>query len=134
MKENVDKQIENLVDKAMKTSALETPSFNFTTDVMAQVESVQQRATTTYQPLISKRVWILILAGFLVFVAYTIFITKPEASGWFTNLDLNSERVSKRLTNIQTPRIAAYGVGLLALMLLVQIPFLKNYFDKRILG
>ncbi|MEZ4793185.1 MAG: hypothetical protein R2783_06905 [Gelidibacter sp.] len=134
MEENVNKHIENLVGKAMRQSALETTSFDFTANIMAQVDDVKQKVATTYQPLISKRIWSLIFIGFIAFIAYMVFISKPEASGWFKNVDLNAERVSKVLSGIQTPRIAAYGVGLLALMLLVQIPLLKNYFDKRILG
>ncbi len=134
MKENVDKQIESLMDKVIKKSALEQPSFDFTANVMAQVECVEQNITTTYQPLISKRVWVMIFFGFIAFVAYIMFVTKPEDSSWFTAIGIDTENISNLLNGIHPSRIAGYGVGLLAVMLLVQIPLLKNYFDKRILN
>lgn len=132
MSENVDKQLENFVDKAMKLPPLVSPSFDFTANVMSQVNALQESKVTSYQPLISTSMWIVIFTGFVAFVAYIVLVTKPEASGWFDSVDLNTERVSEFFGGLQTPRIAAYGVGLLALMFLVQIPLLKNYFDKRL--
>lgn len=132
MKENIDKQMEKLTDKVMKHSVIESPSFDFTENVMSQVIAFEESRVTSYQPLISKRAWILIFVGFFAFLAYVIFVTKPETSDWFNIVDMNTERASKLLNGIQTPRIAAYGVGLLAMMLLIQIPLLKNYFDKRL--
>ncbi len=80
MKKNVDKQIENLVDKVMKQSTLETPSIDFTSHIMVQVEAAKQSTSTTYQPLISKRVWAIISIGFIAFVGYILYVIKPETS------------------------------------------------------
>lgn len=134
MKENVDKQIENLVEKVMKQSTLEKPSFDFTANVMSQVESSSHSMVTTYQPLISKRMWMLIVTGFVAFVAYIVVVNKPEASDWFANLDfsiVNNDKVSDMFSGFKAPKIAAYSVGFLSVMLLVQISYLKNRFDKR---
>lgn len=133
MKENEDKQLENLVEKAMRQSVLETPSFDFTTNLMLKVENMKQSPTTIYQPLISKHMWFWIFTGFVAFVAYIIFITKPEASTWFSTIDiLDTEKVSNMFNGIQLSRTVIYATIFFAVMLLVQIPLLKNYFDKRL--
>lgn len=137
MQENVDKYIEDLVDKAMQKSTLQTPSFDFTENVMSQIVDFKPSIATTYQPLISRRVWTLIVGGFVTFIAYVVLITKPEASEWFKTFDLhlwNQVNFSKILNVVEPSKTAAYGIGLLALMLLIQIPILKHYFDKRIIG
>ena len=62
MNENVDKHIEKLVDKAMKDSVLETPSFDFTSKVMQHVTATSKSKATVYEPLISKKVWFVVFA------------------------------------------------------------------------
>ncbi len=133
MKENVDNQLENLIKKAVKQSALESPSFDFTANLMLKVDIIKQSATTTYQPLISKQMWFLIFTGFVAFVAYILFITKPEASKWFSAIDiLNANKISNLFSGIHLSRTVLYSVVFFAVMLLIQIPLLKNYFDKRL--
>ena len=135
MKENVDKQIETLVDKAMDRSSLERPSFDFTSKVMSHIDIVKQNTITTYRPLISKQVWGLILLAFVGFLSYIIFVSKPETSDWLANFNFNqidTSMFSSLLNNMQLSKIVTYGIGLFSIMCLVQISFLKNYFDKRI--
>lgn len=133
MNENEDKQLENLVKKAMKQSALETPSFDFTSNLMSKVENMKQSTATIYQPLISKHMWFWIFTGFVAFIAYVIFITKPEASAWFSTFDiLDIEKISNVFSRIQLSRIVIYATVFFIVMLLIQIPLLKNYFDKRL--
>ncbi|HLT32421.1 MAG TPA: hypothetical protein VKZ98_01400 [Aquaticitalea sp.] len=135
MKENVDKHLESLVEKVLKQSTLDTPSFDFTANLMSRVESSSPSIATTYKPLISKQVWALIVLGFIGFVAYTFIVNKSEASDLFNNIDfsiVNADKFTDILNGFKAPKLAAYGVGLVALILLIQIPLLKNYFDKRI--
>lgn len=131
--ENVDKHLENLVEKAMQHSSLEAPSLNFTAAIMSQINA-KKSITTTYQPLITRRVWILIGGGFIASLVFIIMMTKSEGSLWFSTFDLNLEKVGDLLNTIHLPKTAIYGIGLFAISLLVQIPILKNYFDKRILN
>lgn len=129
MKENVDKHLEHLADKVMKQSTLETPSFDFTSKVMSSIELANHSINTTYTPLISKPVWALIVAGFIGFVASIFVMNKPETSNWF---DFDNNQFSNILSGIQPSQIATYGIVLLGFMMLVQITFLKNYFNKRL--
>lgn len=134
MKENVNKHIETLVDKAMKHAALEAPNFDFTAHVMAQVEDIKLSASTTYQPLISKRAWIIVFVSVLLFMSYVFWFSKPETSGWLGTLDFsmyNTDKLTNLMSGIHLSKTANYSILLFAVMLLVQIPILKNYFDKR---
>lgn len=137
MNESVDKHIENLVDKAMKKSTLETPSFDFTANVMSHVVDIKQSIATTYQPLISRRVWIVIAFGIVAFVIYLFKTTQPETSSWMDAIDysfLSNNRISKGVSEIAHSKTTMYAVLLLAVMLLIQVPLLKNYFNKRLLN
>lgn len=137
MKESEDRPIEELIDKMMKHSSLETPSFDFTSVVMGKVEAIKTSASTTYVPLISKRAWFAILSVFIVFVVYEIYLGKPEALGWFNamNFDfLSANKVSEIFNGIHLSKTTSNSIMIFALMLLIQIPLLKYYFDKRILS
>ena len=135
MNENIDKHIESLVEKAMGKSDLQTPSFDFTSNLMSQVEKVNQNAVTTYKPLISKPVWAMILIAFFGVVSYIMLVSNSESSEWFANINYNVfdiNQFTNMFNNLHPSRIVAYGVGLFSIMCLIQIPLLKNYFDRRI--
>ncbi|OUS02111.1 hypothetical protein A9Q86_05520 [Flavobacteriales bacterium 33_180_T64] len=134
MNENADKQLDDLARKVIGRSTVESPSFDFTQTIMTQIKQLKTSKITTYVPLISKRIWgVLALAMTAVF-AYFIFGTSTTDSGWFTNLGL--ERFSNfefeiPLANLGLSQIMIYAIVLFAVMLCVQIPILKRYFDKR---
>lgn len=137
MKEREDKHIEKLIDKVMKHSPLETTSVDFASMVMSKVEAIKTNATTTYEPLISKRRWFLIVTVSIGFVFYLIWLDKPEASGWFDAVDfnfLNTNKFSEIFNGIQLSKTTNVSILMFAVMLLIQIPLLKHYFDKRVLN
>jgi hypothetical protein len=134
MNENTDKQLEELVDKVMEKSTLETPSFNFTANVMAQVIAIEQRAITAYKPLIPKWIWAIIFSVVIGFVAYLWFTVQPGTTSWIPSMDfefLSNNRISKGISGITFSKTTTYAILLLAVMVFIQIPILKNYFDKR---
>lgn len=135
MKDNIDNQIEKLVDKTMKHSYLESPSLGFTNAVMTQVNAMQKSTVTTYQPLISKPIWIVLFIIALAVVLYIIFGTTTNDSNWLSFIDLNmlaDNKLNTALTGFKVSKIVMYSVVLFGLMLFIQIPILKNYFDKRL--
>lgn len=137
MKESEDRHIDELIDKVMKHSTLETPDFNFASAVMAKVDTIKLSSHTTYEPLISKRGWFLIFCVFLLFVVYVIWFGKTESSGWVDAMDFDFLRVNKFseiFNGIQLSKTTSSSILMFALMLLIQIPLLKYYFDKRILS
>lgn len=133
MKEQEAKELENLVAKAMQKATLETPSFNFTDKVMDAVIAQQQTAAIRYRPLIPIYIWIAIAAAIVGITAYLWFLIQPtplnlpELSFDF----IKNNSFSKEFTAFTPSKITSYAVLLLALMLCVQIPMLKRYFDKQ---
>lgn len=136
MKENENKYVEAFTDKVLKDTKLESTSFDFTDAVMSQVEAIQYSKATRYKPLISKPVWVVISIGFLSFVAYLLFQNNTNSSSeWFTNIDFSlifDNALTKLFSNLQFSNIFVYAMLLFAIMLCVQISWLKNYFDKRL--
>ena len=137
MKENIDKHIENLVAKTMKKSTLESPSFDFTNIVMAQVNALEQNTVTTYKPLISKFAWFAIFVVGLSIILYILFGASTNQSSWLSFIDLGvltDNKFSNTLSSFKVSKIVMYAVVLFGMMVFIQIPILKHYFDKRMDG
>jgi hypothetical protein len=135
MNDNIDNQIEKLVDNTMKNSKLESPSLDFTNVVMAQVNALQKSTVTTYQPLISKPWWFAIFVMALLVVLFIIFGSSTNETNWLSFIDisvLTDNKLSTALSGFKVSKIVMYSVVLFGIMLIIQVPILKNYFDKRI--
>jgi hypothetical protein len=132
MKEQEAKDLEKLVAKVMQKSALETPSFQFTDKVMAAVTATQETVTTPYTPLIPKYIWIVIATIVIGMTAYLWFLIQPEPLNLPTlSFDfMENNLVAKEITAFTPSKITSYAVLLLALMVCVQIPILKRYFER----
>ena len=137
MKENEEKHIDRLIEGVMKKSTLEITSHDFTSLVMQQVEALKKNAYTTYDPLISKRAWVMIISISIIFFSSVIMLGKIQTSGWFgaLNLDfMHSVVISEIFNGIKPSKAMNISITVFALMLLIQIPLLKHYFDKRIIN
>ncbi len=136
MDHNTDKQIEKMVDKMMKETSLESPSFNFTDMVMAQVLEAKTSQVTVYKPLISKWIWYAVFASMIGLMVYLTFNdSNPASTGLFDKLNLKalpSLNISKAFENFHYSRTTIYACVLLTVMLFVQIPILKYYMDKKL--
>ena len=135
MNEKVDKQIEKLVERSMKTQSLESPSSNFTSMVMNQVHALNKSKITIYKPLISKPMWFAIFVIALLVVSYIIFGMNNSESTWLNFLDLSvltDNRLSNTLSGFKVSKTVMYSVVLFGIMLFIQVPILKNYFNKRL--
>ena len=129
--ERDEKKIEAFIDKLMSADALEQPSLDFTDKVMSKVEAISNSTATVYKPLISKPVWILIITGFLALVGYVIFKEPATGSGLLERFNLSG--VSNPLENISFnfSKTLIYAMVLMAVMFSIQIPILKQYFNRR---
>ena len=126
MKEE-NKKVEKFIEKVMKQTSLETPSFDFTSKIMAQVSVLEQSKIKEYKPLISKAGWFGIFGSLIAVIAYTFFNGSKESQ-----LDINfSAEVSSLIPTVHFSDTTTYAVLIVTLMVLIQIPILKNYFDKR---
>lgn len=128
MKES-DKNIENLIDKIMAEDTLETPSFDFTSKIMAQVLVAEKSKVKSYQPLISKTTWIIIGFGLLGLAVYASLFSGTEY-----NLGIDksyTEKFSTVFSGIHISKNILYAVLIVSFMILIQVGVLKNYFDKK---
>lgn len=135
MQENVDKHLEGLTRKVMKTPELESPSFNFKSVVMSEIEGVELSSTTKYVPLISKRSWVLIGVTLLALILYFILSDITITAGWLSKIGIErfyNFEISNPLADLNVSTTLIYAIGLFGLMLTVQIPLLKRYFDQRL--
>lgn len=132
MKANEDKHLEKFTGKLMKEISLDSPSPEFTSLLMAKVKATGIEKATVYKPLISKHTWFIILGAIIALAGYFIFNTGTPAAGWSLKLDLSTVNEDlKNLSVFKFSTITLYSVMLLAVLLIVQITFLKNHFNKR---
>lgn len=132
MNTNEDKQIEKLIDKMMKNQTLETPSFDFTSKVMSQVMATKTSSITTYKPLISKKILLTIFSVLLTLIISSFFYDATGSSRWVPHIDFipfNNITASYEFSTVTT-----YSVVLTAIMIFIQIPILKNYYNSRFDG
>ena len=135
MKNNIDTHLDRLTKKVMKETSLESPSLTFTDSIMSQVETLASRDVTVYKPLISKSVGTLITIGIIALISYLFFMNSSiQTEALFTlNFEaLFNNRFTTVLSNIKLSETLMYAVISLGIMLFIQIPLLKNYFDKRL--
>lgn len=126
-----DKHIEKLIDKMMKDQTLETPSFDFTSKVMNQVMASKKSQAFTYKPLISKKILFYILGSLAILIIYSLFYDAPGSIKWIPHIDFIPMRMPQLTGKFEFSKVTTYSVVLTTLMLLIQIPLLKNYFDKK---
>ena len=130
MKEQTDKHIENFIDKVMQSSTLETPSFDFTAKVISQVSATSRSSVTVYKPLFSKSAWVIMLLLTAAILVYALFSNDTSTLGWFDKVDL--AKVFNLFSGIKISQTAMYSLLMFAVMLFVQVPLLKHYFNKRL--
>lgn len=133
MKTTDDKNLERLVEKMMLDSALEAPSFDFTSKVMSEVMSMEKKKSISYKPVISKRGWFMIFAAIGVFITWLIF-TGYLSNQTETNINynfINGDNILKVFSGFQFSNLTLYILFFGIIMIFIQIIFLRSYLNKR---
>ncbi|NND50907.1 MAG: hypothetical protein HKN54_00790 [Flavobacteriaceae bacterium] len=133
MKENTEQHLDKLTKKIIGSMPLETPSSNFTSSVMTQIEGLDAKSIV-HQPLISRRAWFIVALIGIAFIAFNIF-GNVESLGWFESVDfgvLTDNKISESLSGITISKTLLYSAVMFGVFMLIQITVLKNYFDKRL--
>ncbi|MEZ0180875.1 hypothetical protein AB9T89_01415 [Flavobacterium oncorhynchi] len=124
-----DKNIEQLIDKMMAEEKLQSPSFDFTSKIMAEVHLLEEKKIKTYQPLISKSVWFFIGTAIVALIIYISLFSVSE-----NNLEIGklyTDKIANAFSGIHLSKTTLYAVLIVPFMVLVQVGILKNYFDKK---
>jgi hypothetical protein len=127
-------EIDAFAKKYVKEIPTESPSVDFTANLMHTISKLKMEKPTVYKPLISKKGW------FLVFVAVIAVILVPFKSteeGLFTlpEMDLSffeKLNFSGLFESVQVSNTTMYVAILFSVLVFVQIFYLKGYFEKRI--
>jgi hypothetical protein len=132
MKNKEDKNIENLVENLMAETSVENPSIEFTAKVMSGIFAVEKNKVFMYKPVISKRIWFIILGGIVALFTFLIFNTPLTFTGNNLNLTfLTFDRFLKSLSIFQISSMTANVILVATIMVFIQIFLLKNYLNKR---
>jgi hypothetical protein len=124
-----DKNIEQLIEKMMAEDKLQSPSFDFTSKIMAEVHVLEEKKLKVYKPLISISTWILIGIVLALLIAYNVFFTGTQ-----NNLEIGksyTDKISAVVSGIHISKTLLYAILIVPFMVLVQVGILKNYFDKK---
>jgi hypothetical protein len=121
------KRIDKLTHQLINEAGLENPSANFFSKVMDKIEVKKVSQPIVFQPLISKKAWMLIISFTIVVIALlTIYPINNE----FSLFQLPSlSHLLFKFPKIHLSKTAIYGIGFISLFL-IQIPFLKKQIDQ----
>jgi len=134
MKEHTEQHLDSLAKKAMKSASLQSPSVDFTSNLMKEVKHVTIGESISYKPLISKNGWFAIIAGLIVLSLYIIF-GNVEGPGLLDTVDysaISNNKVVNAITGIKISKILTYAIGFCGLVFFIQIPLMKHMMNKRL--
>ncbi|ARV10451.1 hypothetical protein BTO05_12705 [Winogradskyella sp. PC-19] len=128
-----DRKLEAFVDKVMSNDTLEKPPMSFTNEVLGKLDIKSK--SITYEPLISKWVWIILGISLSLIVAYALF--NHEGSDTSSRLSefLSFSKIEfKPLQDIDfnVSKTLIYSVVAFSIMIGLQVPLLKSYFNRRL--
>lgn len=128
MKES-DKNIENLIEQMMAETTLQSPSIDFTSNIMSQILVAEKPKIKPYKPLISISTWIFIGITLSTLIIYNVFF-----AGTQNNLKIEksyTDKISAIVSGIHISKTLLYALLIVPFMILIQIGVLKNYFNKK---
>ncbi len=131
MKANEDKQIEKLVDHIMKDTIVESPSIDFTSKVMSKILAPKTSNVTVYKPLIPRSVFIAFFGCIATFFIYLFINGEKQENSWLNHLKFSLFHNNELSSLFKVSNVMLYAVVSTTIMLLLQISFLKNHFDKQ---
>ena len=133
MKEDENKELEQLIGKAMKNMPLETPSFDFTSRVMAQAAITPKKAIPAYKPILPKTFWLVSAIIIIGLICYANFSGTPHEKTSY-GIDLEqayNSKISHITSQLSFSKTTMYATVALLLAMLVQIPIIRNYFQGK---
>ena len=133
MDELENKKLEALVNKMMEDAPLESPSVDFTQNVMQKIEAEASNTVFQYKPIVSGRVLSFI---FIAFTALLIYIGSQvgldSGQGWFKNLNIGAwfQANWRWMEGYSSSKVTIYAFLFLGLMFFVQVPWLKKQLNR----
>ena len=129
-----DKNIEDFTKYIMNEVDVEKPSIDFLRNVMDAVKSENKTSLSIiYKPLIPKSVWVLIV---ILFAALSVFVLTGSTVNHYLLSQIDVPIVDKVLAldlfkNIHFSKIFTLSFILFSAFVIVQLFFIKNYFNNQ---
>jgi len=132
-----NKHIEELdafAKKYVKEIPTESPSADFTANLMHSITQLEIEKPIVYKPLISKKGWFLVIAAV---ISVVLIPFKSTEDGLFTLPEMSFSFLEKFsfsgvIESVQVSNTTLYLVILFSVLVFIQIFYLKGYFEKRI--
>lgn len=130
-------EIHAFTKKYVQEIPLETPSLDFTSNLMQKIGELQPfKSAITYKPLISKKAWFIVFAAI---IAVVLIPFKSSQESLFNLPELNFSFLEKLnfsglLDNINISNTTLYFAITFSVLVSIQLFYLKGYFEKQING
>lgn len=136
MEENKNKEIHAFAKKYIPEIKSEKLSSNFTSLVMNKIVAEQQKAVYKSIPLMSKKMALVISSFLFIFFISILFKKNEKSSLIFPDIEfsfLKNIDLIHFYSSLAVSSSVLYSILLFGLMFLIQVIFLKKYFDGRVL-
>ncbi len=132
---NKEKELlENFTKKLVKETSLEKPSMSFSKNVMNAINKLEtEKEISVYQPLISKKVWLIIigsLLGSMILLLKTAPIKMPTFLSKIDTSGISNPISFDMSLNFTASNVTVYGFVFLAIMAIVQFGYIRNYYNN----
>lgn len=139
MEENKNLQTDAFLKKQIQEISLDSPSKDFTKNLMGVLSVEEKSKITEYVPLISKKGWGVI--GFIVAIISVALFLIPNKNNQETILDkisldfslIPKFSISSFLEMFSVSNTTLFSLGLLSVFMFIQVFYLKGYFSKKAL-
>ncbi len=138
MEDNREQRLDSFARKQIKELELEKPSKGFSNAVMDAISNLETKSNFAYKPLIPKKVWLIAVAA----IVAIIFIPFQKQEGGllekvnvdFSFLDKMSLPSFDLFDSVSVSSTTFYAFLLFAIMISIQVFYIKGYFSKRASG
>ena len=135
MDELEDNKLEAFVDKVMEEASLESPSADFTQNVMHKLEAETSNEAFQYKPIVSGKVLSVL---FIAFVALLIIMGSQlgldSSQGWFKNVNMEKWFHADWgwVKGFTFSKVTVYAFLSFGLLFFAQVPWLKKQIQKTV--
>lgn len=135
MEDTNEKRLDDFVKKVVNSTGLESPSIDFTKNIISKIAAQEAKNTATvYRPLISKTSWMIVATITLLLFGFIFFGKLDLTISWLPDINLvalNKIGFMDVLSQLHLPNTVVYSLIGIMLFFYVQIIFLKRHLESR---
>lgn len=134
MEPHTEQHLNDLGKRIIKDANLESPSLDFTKNLMAKIEAQSSASSIVYKPLISKVGWVCII---VILSAISIYLSLSGSKDTllFNTIDysgLTKHKISELMSGVTISKSVIYAIGFFGLVWCIQIAIMKHFLNKRL--